>query len=61
MKRVTLRFPSLQLMADCIFQVGITRPVIDYEQYLLTADLSELQIEHAKDCNAEIVDIIVAE
>jgi hypothetical protein len=61
MKRVTLRFPSLQLMADCMFQIGITRPVINYEQYFLTADLSEKQIEQAKDCQAEIVEIIVAE
>jgi len=61
MKKVTLRFPSLQLLAECMFQLGISKPVIDYDQYLLTADFSEQQINYAKECHAEIVEIIVSE
>lgn len=61
MKKVTLRFPSLQLLADCLFQLGITRPVIDYDKYLLTADLTEKQLSYAQECEAQVVDIIVAE
>lgn len=60
MKKVTLRFPSLQTLADCIFQLGIQRPVIDYDKYLLTADLTEQQIAYAKECDAEVVDLIVS-
>ena len=61
MKKVTLRFPSLQLMADCIFQLSIARPVIDYDNYILTADLSDRQIAEAVECKAEIIDVIVLE
>jgi hypothetical protein len=61
MNRVTLRFPSLQLMAECMFEIGITRPVIDYNQYLVTAELTDRQIQNAKSCHAEIIDITVAE
>jgi hypothetical protein len=61
MKKLTLRFPSLQLLADCMYQLGIQRPVIDYDRCLATADLTDQQIEDAKECQAEVVDIIVAE
>jgi hypothetical protein len=61
MKKVTLRFPSLQQLADCLFQLGITRPVIDYDKYLLTADLTDKQLSYAEECDAQVVDIIVAE
>jgi hypothetical protein len=61
MKKVTLRFPSLQSLAECIFQLGLSKPVIDYDRYLLTADLTEQQVAYATECDAEIVDIIVAE
>jgi hypothetical protein len=59
MKRVTLKFPSLQLLADCMFQLSISRPVIDYVNYILTAELSERQILEALDCQAEIIEQVV--
>jgi hypothetical protein len=61
MKRVTLRFPSLQLLADCMFQLSITKPVIDYENFILTADLSDRQIADAVECEAEILEQVVLE
>jgi hypothetical protein len=61
MKKVTLRFPSLQLLAECMFQLGISRPDIDYDRCLATADLTDQQVEDAKECQAEVVEIIVAE
>jgi hypothetical protein len=61
MKKVTLRFPTLQLLADCMFELSILNPVIDYERCLLTADLTDQQVAYAKECQAVIVDIIVAE
>jgi hypothetical protein len=44
-----------------MFQLGLSKPVIDYDRYLLTADLTDEQVSYAKECDAEIVDIIVAE
>ncbi len=61
MKKVTLRFPSLQHLAECIFQLSISKPVIDYDRYFLTADLSESQIENAQECQGEVIEIIVAQ
>jgi hypothetical protein len=61
MKNVTLKFPSLQLMAECMFQLGITKPTIDYDNCLLTALLNDQQILYAKDCKAEVIEIIVSQ
>jgi hypothetical protein len=61
MKKVTLRFPSLQLMADCMYQLGLPNSVIDYELYQFTADLTDKQVKDAQDCDGVVVDIIVLE
>jgi hypothetical protein len=59
LKKVTLRFPSLQLLADCMFQLGVNNPEIDYEKYIVVADLTDKQLEEAAGCQAEIIDQIV--
>jgi len=61
MKRVTLKFSSLQRMADCMYSVGITRPAIDYDLYTLTADLSDKQLEELKEFQVEMIELIVLE
>ncbi len=58
MKLVTLKFPSLQLMAECIFKLSITHPVLDYDKYTLTAELNEKQIDDAIECEAQVLDVI---
>jgi hypothetical protein len=55
MKKVILKFLSLHDLSECMFQLGITNPQIDYENYTLTADLSGKQIEQAKDCGGEVI------
>jgi hypothetical protein len=57
MKKVTLRFLTLHELSECMFQLGIARPEIDYEKYTLTAELSDKQIQHAKDCGGELIAI----
>jgi hypothetical protein len=61
MQKITLKFPSLQLMAECMFQLSITNPLIDYENYTLSADLSATQLEELKECKCEIIEQIVSE
>lgn len=56
LKKVTLKFPSLQLLADCLFQLAIKSPEIDYENYIVVADLTEKQLEDAQICQAEIIE-----
>lgn len=59
LKKVTLKFPSLQLLADCMFQLAIKKPEIDYENYIVVAELTDKQLEEAQICQAEIIDQIV--
>lgn len=59
MKRVTLKFRSLQDLSNCMYELGVKRPVIDYNNYFLTADLTDAQIVFAKSCGAEVIEIIV--
>jgi hypothetical protein len=59
LKKVTLKFPSLQLLADCLFQLAIKSPVIDYENYTVVADLTDKQLEEAEICQAEIIEHVV--
>jgi hypothetical protein len=61
MQRVTLRFQTLQLLSECMFMLSIQAPVIDYEKYLLTAELTEKQVQEAVECDAEIIEQIVME
>jgi hypothetical protein len=58
LSKVTLKFPSLQLLADCLFQLAIQQPEIDYENYIVKAELTDRQIEEAKICDAEILELI---
>jgi hypothetical protein len=44
-----------------MFQLSITKPVIDYENFILTADLSDRQIADAVECEAEILEQVVLE
>jgi hypothetical protein len=55
MKKVTLQFSSLHYLAECLFQLGISRPEIDYEKFRITAELTDQQIEHAKDCHGQVI------
>jgi hypothetical protein len=55
MKKVTLRFLSLHDLSECMFQLGVTKPEIDYDNYTLVADLTDKQIQQAKDCGGEVV------
>jgi hypothetical protein len=59
MQRVTLKFQTLQLLSECMFMLSIQAPVIDYENYLLTADLTDKQVEEAVECDAQIIEQIV--
>lgn len=42
-----------------MYELGVKRPVIDYNNYFLTADLTDAQIVFAKSCGAEVIEIIV--
>lgn len=55
MKKVTLKFLSLHELSECMFQLNIAKPEIDYEKYTLVADLSEKQIQQAKDCGGIVL------
>jgi hypothetical protein len=55
MKKVTLKFDSLSELSECMYQLGVTRPLLDYAKYTMTAILNEDQIEHAISCKAQIV------
>jgi hypothetical protein len=60
MKQVTLKFSSLAIMAECINQLGLVRPSINYNHFLFTAELSEEQIQHAVfACKAQLVDTTI--
>jgi hypothetical protein len=47
MKRVTLRFSNLAVLSNCIFELGITKPPIDYKEVTVIVDLTVEQIEYA--------------
>ena len=55
MQRVTLKFSSLQALGDCLYKLGVEKPAIDYYEYSFKANLTEEQIETAKDCGAEVL------
>ena len=59
MKRVSLQFKSLSELAECMFAMGVDRPSINYENYILTAEISDEQLEHAINSKAQIVDPII--
>jgi len=61
MQRVTLKFRTLQLLSECMFILSVHAPVIDYENYLLTSDLTDQQLEHAVEYDAQIIEQIVME
>jgi hypothetical protein len=47
MKRVTLRFANLAVLSNCIFELGITKPPIDYKEITVILDLTNDQLEYA--------------
>jgi hypothetical protein len=47
MKRVTLRFANLAVLSNCIFELGITKPPIDYKEVTVIMDLTTEQVEYA--------------
>jgi hypothetical protein len=47
MKRVTLRFANLAVLSNCIFELGITKPPIDYKAITVIVDLTGEQLEYA--------------
>lgn len=56
MKQVSLQFKSLNELAECMFELGINKPEINYQTCVLTAELNEEQLEHAISMKAQIVD-----
>ncbi|MDB5197503.1 MAG: hypothetical protein JWP88_1874 [Flaviaesturariibacter sp.] len=56
MREVSLLFRSLSELAECMFAMGVDKPEINYEKYILKANLSEEQLEHAISMKAQIVD-----
>jgi hypothetical protein len=61
MKRVTLKFGSLQHLAECMFQLSIKRPEINYENFTLIAILSDEQINTAIACGGQVVESVPVE
>jgi hypothetical protein len=59
MNKVTLKFPNLQLLADCLFTISITGPIIDYVNFTITATLTDKQLAEAVECKAEIISRVV--
>ncbi|RYZ20632.1 MAG: hypothetical protein EOO16_16015 [Chitinophagaceae bacterium] len=55
MTTITLAFPSLNDLAECMFSLGLRRPVIDYDQRSFTAQLTPEQIEVAKKFRGTVV------
>jgi hypothetical protein len=55
MKQVTLSFPSLGDLAECMFYQNVRRPLIDYDKYTFTAELTDAQIEGARKFNGTLV------
>jgi hypothetical protein len=55
MRRITIKFDSLQSLSDCLYNLGIDKPVIDYYNYCFTAELSETHIDRARECGGEVV------
>ena len=55
MKKVTLKFSSLHELSECMFQLNIPKPEIDYEKYTLRADLTDKQIAHARECGGIVI------
>jgi hypothetical protein len=47
MKRVTLRFANLAVLSNCIFELGISKPPIDYKEITVILDLTNDQLEYA--------------
>ncbi len=54
-----MKFPNLQLLADCMFALGITRPIIDYVNFTLVANLTDKQLAEAVECQAEVINRVV--
>jgi hypothetical protein len=45
----------LQQLAECMFQLGLRRTEIDYNEFTFIADLTDEQIQVAISCQAEVV------
>ena len=60
LKQVSLQFKSLSELAECMFALGVDKPVINYETYILTCDLTDEQLEHAISMKAHIVEKTVS-
>jgi hypothetical protein len=47
MKRFTLKFANLAVLSNCIYELGITKPPIDYKEITVIVDLTGEQVEYA--------------
>jgi hypothetical protein len=56
MKQVSLQFKSLSELAECMFAMGVDKPIINYEAYILTCQLNDEQLEHAISMKAHLVE-----
>ncbi len=50
-----MKFSSLQALGECLYKLNIDKPVIDYYEYSFKADLTQEQIDAARECGAEIM------
>lgn len=53
---MTLKFDNLQDLADCLYHLGLNKPSINYEDYTITASLTDKQLEIAKQCRCVIIE-----
>ena len=58
MKKVILKFPTMMELADFSMFVDLKKALIDKDKFTLTADLSEAEIELARNAyNALVVTV----
>ena len=59
MKQVSIKFKTLNELADCVYQLGLYRPFIDYENRILKGIFTQEQLNHVLHCKGEIIDEVV--
>ncbi|RYY96383.1 MAG: hypothetical protein EOO11_13620 [Chitinophagaceae bacterium] len=55
MAQTVLKFNNLQDLAECMFQLNVRRPLLDYDLFTMTAELSAVQVERARDFRAQVL------
>ena len=60
MKQVSLQFKSLSELAECMFAMGVDKPTINYQTYVLTCEVTAEQLEYAISMKAHIIEKTVS-